>query len=83
MDCHNWAHIVKCNFKHLQCTTMDWYDSAHTVTFKQLQCTSMSWHNWGDIEFFFIVGPNFGPSLLWCYSVSAVIKTILTPDTKC
>ena len=53
MDCHNWAHIVKCNFKYLQCTTMDWYDSAHTVTFKQLQCTSMSWHNWGDIELFF------------------------------
>ena len=53
MDCHNCAHIVKCNFKHLQCTTMDWYDSAHTVTFKQLQCTSMSWHNWGDIELFF------------------------------
>ena len=54
MDCHiNCAHIVECNFKHLQCITMDWYDSAHTVTFKQLQCTSMSWHNWGDIEFFF------------------------------
>ena len=32
MDCHNWAYIVKCYFKHLQCMIMDYYNLARTVT---------------------------------------------------